>query len=82
MTGRLNSKAVREKTLSARHETHLFCEGAPMAHTNFKFQKRQKELDRKKKQDEKALRKQQKDTDPEAEAEAEDSPMAGTEITA
>ncbi|WP_198419534.1 hypothetical protein [Geomonas oryzae] len=52
-----------------------------MAHTNFKFQKRQKELDRKKKQDEKALRKQQKDiADPETEA--EDLPIADTEIKA
>lgn len=31
-----------------------------MAKPNFKFQKRQKELDRKKKQDEKVLRKQEK----------------------
>lgn len=31
-----------------------------MAKPNFKFQKRQKELDRKKKQDEKVLRKQDK----------------------
>lgn len=31
-----------------------------MAKPNFKFQKRQKELDRKKKQDEKLLRKQEK----------------------
>lgn len=31
-----------------------------MAQPNFKFQKRQKELDRKKKQDEKLLRKQEK----------------------
>ncbi|WP_224982861.1 hypothetical protein [Geomonas agri] len=31
-----------------------------MAQINFKFQKRQKELDRKKKQEEKALRKQDK----------------------
>ncbi|MBU5636896.1 hypothetical protein KOM00_09125 [Geomonas sp. Red69] len=38
-----------------------------MANTNFKFQKRQKELDRKKKQQEKALRKQEK-SDPEDEA--------------
>lgn len=52
-----------------------------MAHTNFKFQKRQKELDRKKKQDEKTQRKQQKDTaDPEAEA--GDLHMADTEIKA
>ncbi|WP_198419452.1 hypothetical protein [Geomonas terrae] len=51
-----------------------------MAHTNFKFQKRQKELDRKKKQDEKVLRKQQKDTDPEAET--EDLPLADTVIEA
>lgn len=33
-----------------------------MAQPNFKFQKRQKELDRKKKQDEKLLRKQEKVT--------------------
>ncbi|GFO65009.1 hypothetical protein M1B72_14410 [Geomonas paludis] len=33
-----------------------------MAKPNFKFQKRQKELDRKKKQDEKLLRKQDKAT--------------------
>lgn len=51
-----------------------------MAHTNFKFQKRQKELDRKKKQDEKVLRKQQKDSD--TEAETEELPMTDTEITA
>lgn len=35
-------------------------EGDQMAKPNFKFQKRQKELDRKKKQDEKLLRKQEK----------------------
>jgi hypothetical protein len=34
--------------------------GDDMAKPNFKFQKRQKELDRKKKQDEKLLRKQDK----------------------
>lgn len=39
-----------------------------MAQPNFKFQKRQKELDRKKKHDEKALRKQEKvETSPEDE---------------
>lgn len=52
-----------------------------MAHTNFKFQKRQKELDRKKKQDEKTLRKLQKDTAA-PEAEAEFLPVADTEIKA
>lgn len=42
-----------------------------MAKPNFKFQKRQKELDRKKKQDEKVQRKQEKETSP-VEDEAED----------
>lgn len=41
----------------ARHKGRL---GDDMAKPNFKFQKRQKELDRKKKQDEKLLRKQEK----------------------
>lgn len=37
-----------------------------MAQPNFKFQKRQKELERKKKQDEKLLRKQEKGASPAA----------------
>lgn len=52
-----------------------------MAQPNFKFQKRQKELDRKKKQDEKLQRKQEKVTsltDDEAQAPEgqEEAPLA------
>lgn len=52
-----------------------------MAKPNFKFQKRQKELDRKKKQDEKVLRKQEKTADAGSE-EAQPDGEDGTEATA
>lgn len=45
-----------------------------MAKPNFKFQKRQKELDRKKKQEEKTLRKQERGAQPQEGEQDSDTP--------
>jgi len=50
-----------------------------MAQPNYQFQKRQKELEKKKKKDEKLLRKQRKSDEPEGDGETAADDSAATE---